>query len=307
MLHIALLPMSTLTNWLGPSQSDRMFLLQTTKAFSEACVSCEATSSAPVSLRDLARGVAREDDDGDTKAARDAERNHVWKEAQTIRKKYVQLGVWQGRTADSLAALFAKSAAKAFEGILNEKHRAFVFSCDLVHEGDQAWKKMEPLSEELVKPVFDFLKKAQVHDSDLILLFDGGCRANRQLLEQNFGDKVHGGGGLFDWVILYKSLKTLPGKRMRKVFAASARCEQAYLRLVVPRVRLSVKDREDEFYSGDTGNTNDLNMMNVPAPSKLPRLLQSEKVRIFPDSQLPENYKSASVPLFPGFANPTHV
>ena len=92
-------------------------------------VSCEATSAPPVSLRDLVKGDDEQEDE--QKSAREAERSHVWREAQTLGKKYVQLGLWQGRTMDSLATLFAKSPAKNFEGVLNDSHQAFVFSSDL--------------------------------------------------------------------------------------------------------------------------------------------------------------------------------
>ena len=130
----------------------------------------------------------------------------------------------------------------------------------------------------------------------MLLLFDAGNRANRQLIEENFSDKVPGGGGLFDWIILYSSSKSLPGKRERKVFAGSVRCETAFLRLAVPRVRLAVKAREDQF-ADDGASTNDLHMTGVPLPTKLPKILQSEKSRIFPESKCPETVQSSSVPL----------
>ena len=71
----------------------------------------------------------------------------------------------------------------------------------------------------------------------MLLLFDAGNRSPRQLIEDRFGDKVPGGGGLFGGVILYSSSKSLPGRRLRKVFAASVRCETF----------ASVNPREDDF------------------------------------------------------------
>jgi hypothetical protein len=139
--------------------------------------------------------------------------------------------------------------------------------------------------------------KAQCKETSMLLLFDGGSRSNRQLIEQTFGDKVPGGGGLFDWIVLYRSTKSAKGKRNRKVFAGSVRCETAFLRLSVPRVRLAVKAREDDFTSNEECNTNDLHMVNVPPPGKLPRILRSDKTRIFPDATVPNTVKSSSLLL----------
>ena len=81
------------------------------------------------------------------------------------------------------------------------------------------------------------------------------------------------------------------------MFAGSVRCETAFLRLSVPRVRLAVKAREDDFTSNEECNTNDLHMVNGPPPGKLPRILRSDKTRIFPDATVHNTVKSSSVPL----------
>ena len=266
-----------------------------------AHVSADASSAPPVSLREM---VTSQDGAGEQdahQAARTAERNNLWREAQALRKKYIQLGLWQGRTTESLATLFSKSPAKSFEGILNEKHQAFVFSSDLWHEGSEAWSKQHTLEASSVQPAFDFFK-SQSKETSMVLVFDAGSRANRQLIEENFGDKVPGGGGLFEWIILYDtSSKTgMRTKRMRKVFAGSVRSETAFLRLLVPRVRLAVKPREDD-YADEGVTTADLHMVGVPRPTKTPKILASEKARIFPDSKVPDTVKSSSVPLSLGF------
>ncbi len=109
----------------------------------EAVVAATPVAAPGPSLRSLLRQHSDPDEEARDKDAVMKERADVWKQAQTQRRKFVTLGLWKEKTLPSLHALFKKAGATyAFEGALNEQHRGFFYSADLVTEkGKQPWKQ----------------------------------------------------------------------------------------------------------------------------------------------------------------------
>ncbi|CAK9059821.1 Uncharacterized protein SCF082_LOCUS31619, partial [Durusdinium trenchii] len=230
-------------------------------ALSQEHVSCN-TAAPPVSLRELVRRNSYGDED---REAREVERTNLWKEGQ-----------------------------------LNETHRAFVFSCDLWSEGPEAWSKQQAIDahDKLVEETWKFLHSQQ-QESDFVLLFDGCIRGNRPAIESSKW-QCPGGGGLLDFCAARTASQKKPNVRGRKVFGGAQAFETCFVRLAVPRVRLSVKDREDDYLveKEDNLGTNDLTLVGIPPLKRAPQLLLSEKKKIFSDAAVPDTYKSSSVPLF---------
>ena len=261
----------------------------------DSTISTSSAGPPPLSLRELVR---RSSDPAEPSAElRDSERKNCWREAQNARKRFVKLGQWDGRASTGLATLLSKSHMKDFEGVLNDKHRLFVFSADMWAEQTEAWSKPPVLEEQKVEPVFDFLKQ-QAKETDIVLVCDGCCRQNRAVTEKFLGERVPGGGGLYDFVVMYDRSKADKLSRSRKVFCASS-SETCYLRLAVARTKLQVKDRGDEYQLGSGGTTADLSMVGVPLALPSARILLSEKSKVFGSPMdAPTSWKSSAVPLF---------
>ena len=254
---------------------------------------------APMSLRQLVKTLSNESADLDVGKA---ERDKLWREAQQARKKKAQLALLKSASnKDSWQSLYSKTAAKTFDsdGLLNENHRLFVVCLDAWLEEKDAHTTKRPVDASLLEGVFGFLKQ-QVMEHDLLLILDGCEAANRDIIQKEMGGRVPGGGGLYSFTVLHEESKPA-GKRSRKVFCGSMSVETAYLRINVPRVRLAVSDRTDPYVPpGAAKTTHNMNLVGVPGVSarQLPRILLTDKQKIFPDAEMPKDWKASSVPLF---------
>ena len=174
---------------------------------------------------------------------RQKERDEIWRQAQALRKKVVNLAV--GRTEADLNALWNKPVAeevKAFAGELNESHRLWVLSTELLEEKQLTpWSAIGSLTDKGdAKNLLKFIQSNATKPFDFVLVWDGRSLANRKFLDeelkvlQNFSTTT-------ELWISYKGASRVG----RRVFGGSVTKEIGYLKSNVARVRLSTKPRED--------------------------------------------------------------
>jgi hypothetical protein len=252
----------------------------------------------PMSIRQLARKQSNPEESDPL----EEERKSTWAQAQQLRKKKAQLCLWTGKTHESLKALVEKTAAKSFEGKLNETHRLWMLSCDLFTESKGTWQK-PPVVGNQIDIVLEFFKKSNMKEHDIVLCFDGTESQNRDYVLQSMGQSVG------NFVILYESRQRQ--SRHRKIFCSSQKVEHVVMKLHVPRVRLSVKSRDDDYCppvkKGESVTTHDLNLVGVPAPSPRPMISPVEKSKIWPGVDEPPKYRASTVPCFWAESKPVEL
>ena len=229
------------------------------------------------------------------------ERHQLWTKAQNQRKQICRMVLWTSKTKDGLEAATSKlSPAKAFVGKLNESHRAFVFSCDLVQEHDaQPWSVFACPKGPAVDARLSFLA-SRSGPVDFCFMFDGRSRSARRMIEDSF-EKVK--TGLEETWIVYSGVDGPAGARSRKVCLASSTKEVMYCKLPVARVRLATKPRH-EFAAVGEDSTFHTTFTGVPLlrASSLPRISVDDKKAIFsslkPDECKPAQWQHDGVPLF---------
>lgn len=229
------------------------------------------------------------------------EREQLWNKAQAQRKKFCRLVLWTDKTKDGLDTATKKhSPAKAFSGKLNEAHRAFVFSCDLVQEYDaQPWTAFACPKGPAVEARLSFLA-SRSGPVDFCFMFDGRSRPARRMIEDTFEKAKL---GLEETWIVYSGVDGPAGARSRKVCLASSTKEVMYCKLPVARVRLTTKPR-NEFAAVGEDSTFHTTFTGVPLPkaSSLPRISLDDKKAIFPtikpDECKPAKWAYDGVPLY---------
>jgi hypothetical protein len=253
------------------------------------------------SLRQLARvstdpgGVSQ----GEQLEQMKKERTELWKKARTQRQRFVQLALWKTRTKEGLEAVVQKTKSVAsFACKLNETHRAFICSMDLLHEADtQPWATACVPKGASVEALLSFLCSRE-GPTDFAFAFDGRSRAVRRVLEDTFEASKKTVEEV--WVIYQgqggptRSRKTCLGSNTREV---------VFCKLPCPRTRLTLKPRKAFAAAGET-STHDTTWTGVPLPSltRLPRLTVSDKKQINPslmeDGAVPPKWEFQGVPLF---------
>jgi hypothetical protein len=231
------------------------------------------------------------------------ERQQLWGKAQAQRKRFCRYVVCTNKTKEGLDAAVTKaSSVFSFAGKLNESHRAFVLSCDLLQELEaQPWSTFTcPKG-----PAFDArlaYLSSRSGPVDVCFLFDGRSRNARRTVEDHF-DKVK--VVLEETWIVYASTGSGGSGvgRSRKVCLASSTKEVMYCKLPVARVRLTTKPRQ-KFTAVGEDSTFHTTITGVPLarPSSLPRLSIDDKKAIFPSTTQteakPTTWVHEGVPLF---------
>ena len=172
------------------------------------------------------------------------ERNDVWKNAQSMRKKTAQIGVWTaggaGATMASLQKIYQKCAlVKAFKGKLKEAHRAFIFTADLLAaSASKPWQVLSdaPLETPYAKAIIEFMLDQQ-GPFDILIFCDGRSRKARRVIEDALESRRH---VVEAWLIFTGASKIY---RSRNVTFASDTREVIMIALPCPRTQLTVKER----------------------------------------------------------------
>jgi len=270
----------------------------------DASLIASAVNAPGISLRTLVRMASDPSAPGDIERRKERiqqERAQLWQKAQACRRKLVNFALWKSKTADGLQALFNKAgAAKGFVGAVNEQHRLFVLSADLVTEtGAAPWcmaSQPGAVFEEMLK-----FAKAQTGPVDIIVAFDGRMRDGRQASEGAVAPPGRTGSGSFTaFVVLYNKGAAVCRFGRRRVFLGLRNQEMGYARLAVARTSVSTKERKDQYAVEAT--THDGNYINVPFPpvSCLARISPQEKAHIFDitGGASPAGWSRSGVPLF---------
>ena len=201
----------------------------------------EGSNDPPVSIRQLARRVSNPDasvkDD-----VEEEQRKSIWAQAQSLRKKRSQLALWSGKTPESLKTLLDKTAGVNFEkGKLNQCHRLWVISCDLALEAKGSWQRPPLPKQDTLQPIFKCLKNFPMKEYDIVICFDRCGSENKPVLREGMCDN----GKLLEFVIIFQS-RVRQGRQC-KIFCGASKVKTAIMKLFVPRVRVSVKERDDDY------------------------------------------------------------
>ena len=275
---------------------------------SEQVVSGASGAAPKVSLRELVRHSSEVPDE-DHKAAQE-EREDVWRRAVAHRKKWVSFGLAQNKTAAGIAELVKKSGCQVvreFKGTLNEAHRAYVVSADLLSEkGKEPWSSggQEPPSS--LAEVLKFVG-GQRGSTDVLMCFDGICRKNRRAIEDAIL-KLPASSEIF---ITYK--KSPSQWCERKHVFSSRNTEVGYFCMPVSRTKLSMSSDRSSGSSGgqefngageDSTHFTTYTGVNLVSRSALPLITENEKKAIMKESApatLPKKwhkYGFQGVPLY---------
>eukprot|EP00435_Cladocopium_sp_Y103_P010261 s794_g2.t1 len=241
------------------------------------------------------RTLARMSSDPDADLATQRERDEIWRQAQALRKKVVNLAF--GRTEADLNALWNKPVAeevKSFAGELNESHRLWVLSTELLEEKQMTpWSAIGSLTDKGdAKNLLKFIQNNATKPFDFVLVWDGRSLANRKFLDEELKVLQNASTTTELW-ITYKGTSRVG----RRVFGGSVTKEIGYLKSNVARDKFVDKNGSDEISTYDTGFVG----VDLPVLTTLPRMLEAEKEQILGKNNSgakPAAWSRAGVPLF---------
>ena len=255
---------------------------------------------APLSLRALARANSGGGSDAAHGQAMQEERDRLWERAKIQRQKWVQLVSLKTVTKDGIAVALSKAkVCHDFKGVMNESHRGFIMSMDLLGESQtEPWKELWTAKGAYVEAALQYMI-SQTKPFDLSFCFDGRSRLSRHVAEHAISTA---GVNIEELWIVYKSSdpkkRTTMGSKNKETVLA-----------VVPggRGRMQVKERNKvcEFNAAGETSTFDTTFTAVPPTrvSDLRRISIEDKEKLFPSSTqtsaCPGHWtRSAGVPVF---------
>ena len=195
-----------------------------------------------------------------------------------------------------------KASVFSFTGKLNEAHRAYVLSCDLLQELEaQPWNTFTCPKGPAFEARLAYMS-SRSGPVDVCFLFDGRSRNARRAVEDHFSK---GKAALEEtWIVYASTGSGGSGEgRSRKVSLASSTKKVMYCKLPVARVRLTTKPRQ-KFTAVGEDSTFHTTITGVPLarPTSLPRLSIDDKKAIFPSAAQteakPTTWLHEGVPLF---------
>ena len=262
----------------------------------EAVVTSATTCAPRASLRDLVRQTS--DDGASNPQASQVEREDVWKRATAHRKKFVTLVFAKDKKEKTLAECYAKCVGvRMFAGVLNEAHRGFVCSADLVCESaKEPWRQTSDPTKQDFGDIIKFIA-SQNGPTDVRMAFDGLSRSARKIIDEGVGEL----SGAAEVSLTYT--KAPNAWCMRKNFFGSKNMEIGYVAMPTNRTKISVKERNDDagFNAAGEDSTHYTTYTGIPvnARHRLALIARSEKVAIIgpePDeSNFPEVWTKRGV------------
>lgn len=175
---------------------------------------------------------------------RQKERDEIWRQAQALRKKVVNLA--PARTEADLDGLWNKSLAedvKSFSGELNQAHRLWVLSTDLLEESQLSpWSSVGSLSDKTeAKNLLKWMLANANKPFDFVLVWDGRSLSNRRFLDEELKVTQNTSTTTELWIGYRAAAR--PGRR---VFGGHMSKEIGYLKSNVARVRLTTQARQEQ-------------------------------------------------------------
>lgn len=262
-----------------------------------------AEQTPPPSLRALVRQVS----DPANAGAGDAEaREHAWKEAQKLRRKFVRLEAVATPSVAALQNVWQKSGpVRNFNATLKESHRLFLVSGDLAFEGNKApWASLSS-KPSAMKPLLEFVAGAALGPADFVVVFDGRQREIRRTIEDTLASRDH---ACEAWIVYAgrtertKADSEADFTRTRHVVLGARNKEVGFIYLPVPATRLRCKDRSAFNTCGEsTTHHGSYTGVEMRRTKNLPRISPADKGCVFAESQgsamQPDSWQGA-VPLF---------
>ena len=283
---------------LGDLGKDLRELLRVIHA-SDTVVSATSTSAPKATLRELVRHASDGRDEDKTSAT--AEREELWRRAVTYRKKWVNLYYCPHKTQAGIAEVLKKSGcSRDFKGVVNESHRAYIVSGDLLVEN-----KKDPWASLAEPPAHldEFLKYVicQRGPYDVVMTFDGLNRSCRHKMEEAV---LHLPASAEVFLVFDKQPTSWCA---RKHLLGSRNTEVGYIALPTSRTKLSVQPREgDMSFCGageDTSHFTSYTGIPMIGRNRLALIQAEQKRTVFRDvvDELPEKWTKkgyGGVPLF---------
>ena len=291
---------------LGQLGKDMRELLRTLHA-SESVVPSSEKGVPSTSLRDLVRR-ASDDANGDDKASQ-VEREDVWRRATAYRKKLVNLVCVPDKKMTTLEAAWSRqsSGVRAFKGQLNESHRGFVVSADLLTEASKdPWRNIGDAADKDFGDILKFISK-QRGDADVAIAFDGLSRQARRAIEDSVGALPAASE------VSLTFMKAPNSWCLRRNFFGSKTLEVGHIAMPSNKTRFTVKDRGSDGFSGagedSTHFTTYTGIPHIPR-NHLALIAPKEKVQIdggpeVDADSLPESWGKRGLRGVPLFWNET--
>ena len=267
-------------------------------ASSTQTINASSGSTPALSLRVLARMQSDPDALETSRDKIEEERASIWKKAKDHRKKFAHVVVCKTKTSAAMnAAVKRATAFQSFKAKINESHRAYILSLDLLFEADkEPWKTVPEMQKSLFQYILDFLQGC-CGSTDFVFAFDGRCRKMRGALDEALSGDGKEPSEM--WVIYDASSSTSLGQR--ETCLSSINKEMALIRLPIMRTRLEVKERSGGGSAGSESSTYFATRSGVPlpCPRKLPRITTTDKTEIMKSGdEIPKKWKEEGVPLF---------
>ena len=270
-------------------------------------IAVDITASAPPpSTRTLVRYDSEAAEEGQSRAQADKERQEAWGKAQALRRKFATVSMCaagSALTATRLDQIYEKCVTvSGFKGQSKERHRAFVFSADLLTENArEPWKHLsEPAELPQLTPMIDFMLSKK-KPFDILLFCDGRSRKMRRVIEDRLeaSGRQHVGE---TWVV-YGGHDSCSGRGVP--WSANNR-EVIFVVFPVNRASFPVKEREHFNACGEesthfgtyTGVTPlSIRRMAKVRPEDKQAILASSSEQASPPERLIDNLNGAC-PIF---------
>ena len=206
------------------------------------------------------RGLAETTEGESDERAREIERERAeaWKNAQTMRRKFISIQHCKFKVASDLDKHYQTTKVyKDFQGRPGISHRIFVFSMELLHEsGSTPWSS--PVEWNSAADVaLDFILN-QKAIGDTLLVFDGRSSTCRRKLDRRMFENGNARNPC-ELFVVYSPTQRLG----RKVSFASDNKEVAMISLPCPRTQYQTKERAVFSGAGEV-STHDSTYTAVP-------------------------------------------
>ena len=248
-----------------------------------------------------ARTLKRMQSDSEEQNAIKKDRDELWLKAAQNRKRFVAFTTTVNYAPASLSrATVSRVSQATYQGKQLEKHRAWVFSCDLNLEAEKnPWSNEPGWSKQCAQAVQFVLTQAQAYD--VIMLFDGRSRSCRRQIEKLIDEGSHA-VKLTEMHIHYKQPESKEGRR---VAFQGKRVETFYVMSNFPLTMLKSVERTELNALGER-SSHDAAYSGVESLhwARMPKISRENKQTISGGSVLPPSpsagvYDDTSgVPLF---------
>ena len=275
---------------LGQMGKDIRELMRTLHA-SESVVPSSSQGVPRASLRQLVRQSSDAGGGQADATATQKEREEVWAKATAHRKKFVSLVMCKDKKIATLTEAYRKggSGVRALRGAVNDFHRGFVVSADLLHENaaETPWRTVTDPSDKDFGDMLAFIT-SQKDSADVVMGFDGLSRSARRKIEDTVG-KMPAAAEVF---LTYQKA---PNKWCaRKNFLGSRNQEVGYIAMPVNRTKIPVTERKGEVEWEDSTHMTTYTGVETTARNHLALIDPAEKAQLIPNTPLEEAKLPAS-------------